>query len=142
MVPSFGKAAEETVGPSFWAVFSWLTAIRSEVSGRECCMADSADEAAALLRAGADYVTVSPVFVTASKPGYGPAIGLDGLTHIVSQTPGPVIALGGITPENAALCLSTGVRGVAVMGEVMRSADPGATVESILRAMTDLSMSQ
>ena len=31
--------------------------------------AHSADEAAALLRAGADYVTVSPVFVTASKPG-------------------------------------------------------------------------
>jgi thiamine-phosphate pyrophosphorylase len=104
--------------------------------------AHSADEAAALLRAGADYVTLSPVFVTASKPGYGPALGLNGLTHIVSQVPGPVMALGGITPANAALCLSTGVRGVAVMGEVMRSADPGATVESILRAMTDLSMSQ
>ena len=96
----------------------------------------SAEEAAALLRAGADYVTVSPVFLTASKPGYGSALGLDGLAHIVARSPGPVVALGGITPENVALCLSTGVRGVAVMGEVMRSADPQATVARILRVMS------
>jgi thiamine-phosphate pyrophosphorylase len=96
----------------------------------------SAEEAAALLRAGAYYVTVSPVFLTASKPGYGPALGLDGLAHIVARSPGPVVALGGITPENVALCLSTGVRGVAVMGEVMRSADPQATVARILRVMS------
>jgi len=98
--------------------------------------AHSADEAAALLWAGADYVTVSPVFVTASKPGYGPALGLDGLARIVARAPGPVVALGGITPENAASCLLTGVRGVAVMGEVMRSPDPQATVERILRVMS------
>jgi thiamine-phosphate pyrophosphorylase len=98
--------------------------------------AHSADEAAALLRAGADYVTVSPVFVTASKPGYGPALGLDALARIIARAPGPVVALGGITPENVASCLSTGARGVAVMGEVMRSPDPQATVECILRAMS------
>ena len=98
--------------------------------------AHSADEAAALLRAGADYLTVSPVFVTARKPGYGPALGLDGLARIVARAPGAVVALGGVTPENVASCLSTGVRGVAVMGEVMRSADPQLTVECILRAMS------
>ena len=98
--------------------------------------AHSADEAAALLRAGADYVTASPVFVTASKPGYGPALGLDGLARIIARAPGPVVALGGITPENVASCLSTGARGVAVMGEVMRSPDPQATVQCILRAMS------
>ena len=98
--------------------------------------AHSADEAATLLRAGADYVTVSPVFVTASKPGYGPALGLDGLARIVAHAPGPVVALGGITPENAASCLSTGARGIAVMGEIMRAADPQATVEHILRVMS------
>ena len=98
--------------------------------------AHSADEAAALLRAGADYVTVSPVFVTASKPGYGPALGLEGLGRIVAQAPGAVVALGGITPENAALCLGTGARGIAVMGEVMRAAKPQATVECILCAMS------
>ena len=97
--------------------------------------AHSADEAAALLRAGADYVTASPVFVTASKPGYGPALGLDGLARIVAQVPGDIVALGGITPENAGACLAAGARGIAVMGEVMRAADPQATVEHILRMM-------
>ena len=104
--------------------------------------AHSADEAAALLRAGADYVTVSPIFVTASKPGYGPALGLDGLARIVAQAPGPIMALGGITPENAALCLSSGARGIAVMGEIMRAADPQATVASILRVMSGQLMPQ
>ena len=97
--------------------------------------AHSAEEAAALLSSGADYVNVSPVFVTASKPGYGPAIGLDGLARVVAQVSGPVIALGGITAANAALCLSSGAHGVAVMGEIMRAADPRAAVESILAAM-------
>jgi thiamine-phosphate pyrophosphorylase len=96
----------------------------------------SADEAAALLRAGADYVTVSPIFLTASKLGYGPALGLEGLAYIVAQVPGPVVALGGITAQNAALCLSSGAQGVAVMGEIMRSGDPEATVECILRVMS------
>jgi len=104
--------------------------------------AHSADEAAALLRAGADYVTVSPVFVTASKPGYGPALGLDALARIVARAPGPIMALGGITPENAALCLSSGACGIAVMGEVMRAADPQATVASILRVMSGQLMPQ
>jgi thiamine-phosphate pyrophosphorylase len=98
--------------------------------------AHSADEAAALLRADADYVTVSPIFLSASKPGYGPALGLDGLACIVAAAPGPVVALGGITAQNAALCLSIGAQGVAIMGEIMRSADPEATVECILRVMS------
>jgi len=100
--------------------------------------AHSADEAAALLRAGADYVTVSPVFMTASKPGYGPALGLEALASVAARSPGPVVALGGITPENAAQCIAAGARGVAVMGEVMRSVDPQATVERILRGISDL----
>lgn len=98
--------------------------------------AHSAGEATRLLRAGADYVTVSPVFLTASKPGYGPALGLDGLARIAAQASGAVIALGGITPENAALCLSAGAHGVAVMGAVMRAGDPRGAVAAILSAMS------
>jgi thiamine-phosphate pyrophosphorylase len=97
--------------------------------------AHSAGEAAALLRAGADYITVSPVFLTASKPGYGSALGLDGLRRIVAEVQGPVVALGGITAQNAALCLNAGARGLAVMGEVMRSVDPRAIVAHILGVM-------
>ena len=97
--------------------------------------AHSAEEATAMLQAGADYVTASPVFVTASKPGYGPALGLDGLARIVAAARGPVIALGGITEGNAAGCLAAGACGIAVMGEVMRSANPRLCVEGLLRAI-------
>jgi thiamine-phosphate pyrophosphorylase len=98
--------------------------------------AHSAEEASALLLAGVAYVTASPVFVTASKPGYGSALGLEGLADIVVQAAGPVIALGGVTAENAALCLAAGAHGVAVMGEVMRAGDPQAAVEAILREIS------
>jgi thiamine-phosphate pyrophosphorylase len=98
--------------------------------------AHSAAEAAALLRAGADYVTLSPVFASASKPGYGPALGLDGLAAGVAAAAGPVIALGGVTAANAPLCLAAGARGIAVMGEVMRAADPRLAVERLLRVFS------
>jgi thiamine-phosphate pyrophosphorylase len=98
--------------------------------------AHSTEETSALLSAGADYVTVSPVFVTASKPGYGPALGLDGLARIVARATGPVIALGGVTAANAAPCLAAGAHGIAVMGGVMRAADPQAAVEAILREIS------
>ena len=97
--------------------------------------AHSAAEAAAQLHAGADYVTLSPIFLTDSKPGYGPALGLDALAATAATAPGPVIALAGITPDNAAQCLAAGASGIAVMGEIMRSADPEALVRGLLAAI-------
>src|SRR4029077_14248563 len=88
----------------------------------------SADEAAGQLRAGADYVTLSPIFLTDSKPGYGPALGLDALAAAPTIAPRPIVALGAIGPDNAAQCLAAGAHGIAVMGEVMRAADPEAAI--------------
>jgi thiamine-phosphate pyrophosphorylase len=98
--------------------------------------AHSPAEAAAQLRAGADYVTLSPIFLTDSKPGYGPALGLDGLTRAVALTDGPIVALAGITSANAASCLKAGASGIAVMGEVMRADDPETVVQELLRAIS------
>ncbi|MQA28089.1 MAG: thiamine phosphate synthase [Micromonosporaceae bacterium] len=101
---------------------------RAGIVGRSC------HDAAEVRAAGAvDYVTVSPVFPTASKPGYGPALGLGGLRDLCRVTDVPVYALGGVAPANAAACLDAGARGVAVMGEVMRADDPAATVASLLK---------
>jgi thiamine-phosphate pyrophosphorylase len=98
--------------------------------------AHTAAEAAALLAAGADYVTISPIFLTDSKPGYGPALGLDGLRATVDLAKGPVVALAGISPGNARACLDAGAAGIAVMGEVMRAADPEATVRALIQAIS------
>jgi thiamine-phosphate pyrophosphorylase len=95
----------------------------------------SAAEAVAQLQTGADYVTLSPIFLTDSKPGYGPALGLDVLAAAAAIAPGPIVALGGIGPDNAAQCLAAGAHSVAVMGEVMRAADPGTTICRLLSAI-------
>ena len=84
----------------------------------------------------AAYATFSPVFATRSKPGYGPALGIDGLaagcrTVAEAGSPLDVYALGGIGPAQAAACLAAGAAGVAVMGLVMRADDPGAVVASL-----------
>jgi thiamine-phosphate pyrophosphorylase len=98
--------------------------------------AHTPEEAAAQLAAGADYVTVSPIFPSESKPGYGPtADNLDMLAAAARLTPGPVIALAGIDEHNAAGCLAAGARGIAVMGGVMRAADPEAIIRRLLAAM-------
>ena len=93
------------------------------------------EEAAAQLKAGADYVTLSPIFLTASKPGYGPAVGLDALAAAARLSRGPVVALGGIGADNIAACLAAGARGIAVMGEIMRAADPEIAVRHLLAAI-------
>lgn len=93
------------------------------------------EEAAVQLAAGADYVTLSPIFLTASKPGYGPAVGLDAIAEAARLSAGPVVALGGIDEVNIAACLAAGARGIAVMGEVMRAADPGSVVRLLLAAI-------
>jgi thiamine-phosphate pyrophosphorylase len=94
--------------------------------------AHSPQEAAAQLAAGADYATLSPIFLTQTKPGYGPAVGLDALAEAARLAPGPVVALGGIDERNLAACLAAGARGIAVMGEIMRAADPEAATRRLL----------
>lgn len=83
-----------------------------------------------------DYVSLSPVFPTASKPGYGPPLGVDGLARLVTVSPVPVVALGGITtPERAARCVAAGAAAVAVMGAVMRAVDPASVVAGLAAAV-------
>ena len=87
--------------------------------------------AAAAARAGADYVIFSPIFPSASKPGYGPALGLTGLRDAAARLPVPVLALGGVTAATMAGCLDAGAAGVAVMGAVMSAEDPGAAMAAL-----------
>lgn len=87
--------------------------------------------------AGADYVTLSPIFDSPSKPGYGPALGLTGLAEIAKSAPIPVYALGGVDAGNAAQCRAAGAAGVAIMGAAMRAADPEAMIRAVIAALGD-----
>lgn len=70
--------------------------------------------------AGADYVTLSPIYETVSKPGYGPALGADAIA-LAARIGIPVLALGGVTAENAVAVRQRSAAGVAIMGDVMRA---------------------
>ncbi|HKD04967.1 MAG TPA: thiamine phosphate synthase [Bryobacteraceae bacterium] len=62
---------------------------------------------------GADYLLPAPVFSPISKADTRPPLGLETLRRWASLSPTPLIALGGITPENANACLRAGAAGVA-----------------------------
>lgn len=98
--------------------------------GRSC---HDRDEVTAAVAEGVDYVTVSPVAETPSKPGHGPALGVDGLEDLVAAAGDvPVLALGGVTPETAGTWRDAGAHGVAVMGAVMRAEEPATVVSALL----------
>jgi len=70
-----------------------------------------------------DYVTLSPVYPTQSKPGYGPAIAPAAAAELAGRV--PWLALGGVdTAERAAACAVAGAQGIAVMGAIMGAPDP------------------
>lgn len=64
---------------------------------------------------GADYVFFGPVFATPSKAGFGAPQGLTKLTEACEAVSIPVIAIGGITVENAGACGEAGAAGVAAI---------------------------
>ena len=106
----------------------------SRLLGKSC---HSLAAAQAAQVAGADYVTLSPVFATGSKPGYGPALGVEALEAAAAQLRPAgcrVLALGGVTPGTIGACRAAGADGAAVMGAVMAAADPEAAVAALIAA--------
>ncbi|RKN13410.1 thiamine phosphate synthase [Micromonospora musae] len=82
-----------------------------------------------------DYVTLSPVYPTRTKPGYGPPLLPDGLAALVERSPVPALALGGIeTPEQVSAGLRAGATGVAVLGAIMRADDPHEAAATLTEA--------
>jgi thiamine-phosphate pyrophosphorylase len=95
----------------------------------------SVTEADALDPAAIDYAIAGPAFETPSKPGYGPEIGRKGLAEIAAAARVPILAIGGLNATRAAEVLAAGPVGIAVMGGVMRSTDPGREVRGLLSVL-------
>jgi thiamine-phosphate pyrophosphorylase len=106
-----------------------------EALGADALVGVSAHSAPELRRAemeGANFVTLSPVFPTTSKPWATDTLGLDGFAALAVTTALPVFALGGITPENAPDCLRAGAFGVAVVSAIMAAPDVGEATKRFL----------
>lgn len=96
----------------------------------------TATEAASLDPAIADYAIAGPAYETASKPGYGPEIGRKGLADLARSARVPLVAIGGLNAMRAAEVLAAGVSGIAVMGSIMRAADPGQEMKALLATVS------
>lgn len=73
--------------------------------------------------AGADYVALSPTFPTTSKDNAGPGHGLSMLSALRSAVSLPLVAIGGINPENVGDVIAAGADGVAVISAVVGQED-------------------
>jgi thiamine-phosphate pyrophosphorylase len=91
-------------------------------------------EAAEAERGGADYVIFGPVFATPSKAAFGPPQGVERLSEVCRAVRIPVLAIGGITLENAGECFGAGAAGVAAIRLFQEAADL-ARVVARLRAL-------
>src|SRR5437588_9647528 len=93
---------------------------------------EEADEAVA---GGADYLGVGPIFPSPGKADAGPATGINLLTELAERYTIPLIAIGGITAENAAEVIRAGACGVAVITAVVYAEDITAATRQLRLAV-------
>lgn len=86
-------------------------------------------------RPGHDYHGLGPIFATQHKGDAGPVVGCERLAQWRQQIPGPLVAIGGITLDNAAQVMATGVDGVAVLGAICAAEHPLQAARLLQQAM-------
>jgi thiamine-phosphate pyrophosphorylase len=97
---------------------------------------DDADTARAAERDGADYIGCGAVFgTTTKKDAADERIGTVRLDAVARAVRIPVVGIGGVTVGNIAEIGGTAAAGAAVVGAVMRAADPGAAVRLLIEGL-------
>jgi len=81
----------------------------------------------------ADYIAVGPVFSTPSKDQPDPVVGLEGVRRARELTRKPLVAIGGITRQNAASVIEAGADSVAVISDLLR--EPRKSAEEFFRIL-------
>jgi thiamine-phosphate pyrophosphorylase len=89
-------------------------------------------------RSSADYVAFGPIFPTASKAKPDPVVGLEGLRQARRLTRKPLVAIGGITVQNARQVIEAGADSVAVIGGLFAAPDLAKRAEEFLTVLSEL----
>jgi len=92
------------------------------ITGAETCIGFSThneDQLRAAAREPVDYIALGPVFGTASKQNPDPVVGLNELRRLRPLTTRPLVAIGGITRNNALQTIDAGADSLAVIGDLL-----------------------
>jgi len=104
-----------------------------EILGFDCIIGFSTHNLSQALEADKfpiDYIAVGPIFPTSTKQNPDPVVGLHGLAAIAKAVHKPIVAVGGITLENAAEVLKAGAHSIAVIRDLLDCADVEARAHS------------
>jgi thiamine-phosphate pyrophosphorylase len=102
-------------------------ALARSLLGPEKLLGVSVQDARALNEAesqGADYLSLSPVFATPTKPDHEEPLGLETVKALAGSSRLPVVAIGGINRANVAEVMRAGAHGVCVISAVLGAPDP------------------
>ncbi len=124
-----GACAVHLSMPDFRRICEDTGRLPAVPAGVSCHSVDEAVEAESL---GCAYITAGHIFDTECKEGL-PGRGLSFLSEVCERVSVPVLAIGGISPDNIADVRAAGASGACVMSGIMRCAD----VEQFLRDFSE-----
>ncbi len=92
-------------------------------------------QALAAQRTTASYLAYGPIFPTSTKSQPDRVVGLDGLRRIRTMVSKPLVAIGGITLENALEVIEAGADAVAVIADVLKAPDVMKRASEFIRIL-------
>ena len=84
----------------------------------------------------ADYIAFGPIFATGSKEQPDPVVGLDRLREMRGLTRRPLVAIGGITLDNAASVIEAGADSVALIHDLLAVEDIETRARKFLQTLS------
>jgi thiamine-phosphate pyrophosphorylase len=85
--------------------------------------AGTVEEAVKAVEDGADYVGLGPICSTGSKKDAGPVCGFEIIEQVKMRISVPVVAIGGLGPDNVKNVIEAGADGIAVISAVVGQED-------------------
>ncbi len=113
-------------------------AIARKIMGNNCIIGvstSSIEEAIQAEEDGADYIGFGHIYPTSSKEKNNPPLGIETLQKVAALISLPIVAIGGINQKNAALIISSGASGVAVIAAVSQTDKPSSATLNLVCAI-------
>jgi thiamine-phosphate pyrophosphorylase len=114
-----------------------------KITGKDMIVGGTANTLAHILlrlKEGADYIGLGPFRFTATKQNLSPVLGMTGFKEIMQQlellpTSIPVIAIGGILPDDMPDLKATGIHGFAISSALLQAENKKVMVTNIYKTL-------